>query len=377
MRILHLVSYSLYSGPLPCTLGLALAQRKLGHDVWLAYDKKRGAFNNFEEAAAPRIEPFGLSPLFPLVLSAKSNLVELFLDYRSLHKNIEREKIDVVHAHLSHDHTLAALSMRRSAALFVRTIHSHRSLAARFAQKWLLGQATGFVLRSREHELLLMQLLRSSTHQYRRIPSGIDADLFVPPPDERRKRARREFSLPTDALVLGHVGLIENRGQFELLKAMEHLGEHAPFVLFVGSGADELRLKAAVEKSRIKNNVRFVGYLQGDRLLDGYAAMDAAFVARPGNDAAARAALEAMSCGLPVIMTRAGALGELVDAGVGVGIDGLSHEVIANAWLSLVDSAQRERRGQLSRDYIVRERSFTLEAQQTLDFYHSLRTARN
>ena len=60
MRILHLVSYSLFSGPVPSTLGLALAQREAGHEVWLGHDTKRGRINDFEESADPWIEACGL-----------------------------------------------------------------------------------------------------------------------------------------------------------------------------------------------------------------------------------------------------------------------------------------------------------------------------
>ncbi|MCK5688216.1 glycosyl transferase family 1, partial [Myxococcota bacterium] len=59
LRIAHLVSYPIYSGPLPPTLGLAKAQRELGHQVYLAYDTKRGAFNEYEEAAEPWLKDAG------------------------------------------------------------------------------------------------------------------------------------------------------------------------------------------------------------------------------------------------------------------------------------------------------------------------------
>ncbi len=51
MRILHLVAYSLWSGPMPAVAGLAKAQRRLGHDVSLWYDTKRGIMQGYEEEA--------------------------------------------------------------------------------------------------------------------------------------------------------------------------------------------------------------------------------------------------------------------------------------------------------------------------------------
>ena len=60
LRILHLVAYPLFSGPIPPTFGLAQTQARLGHRVSLAFDRKRGAFNDFEEAAAPPAARNGL-----------------------------------------------------------------------------------------------------------------------------------------------------------------------------------------------------------------------------------------------------------------------------------------------------------------------------
>ena len=90
MRILHLVSYSLYSGPLPSTLRLACAQRRLGHDVWLAHDTKRGGFSPFEESADPHIEAASIAPPQKMTLSAKSSPIAIWRDVRTL-KNLLKQ----------------------------------------------------------------------------------------------------------------------------------------------------------------------------------------------------------------------------------------------------------------------------------------------
>ena len=77
---------------MPPTLGLALAQKNAGHDVWLAHDQKRGAFNAFEEAAQAHIDAADISPPVKLTLSNKSSLREIFVDRRAL-KNLCKEQI--------------------------------------------------------------------------------------------------------------------------------------------------------------------------------------------------------------------------------------------------------------------------------------------
>src|SRR6185437_333348 len=110
MRILHLVSYPLFSGPVPTTLGLALAQRDLGHTVWLAYDTRRGNFDGFEEAAEPHIKPHNLAPPISMTLSAKASPMQQWRDAKALRRWLRAGEVDVVHAHLSHDHALMALA---------------------------------------------------------------------------------------------------------------------------------------------------------------------------------------------------------------------------------------------------------------------------
>jgi glycosyltransferase involved in cell wall biosynthesis len=373
VRILHLCSYSLYSGPIPATLGLALAQRQLGHTVYLGYDVKRGAFNDFEEAAAPWIEPHGLTPPLPLTLSAKSTAVEWLRDRTHVRRTLHGHAIDLIHVHLSHDHGLAALAGRPVGVPLVRTMHAERSLERRFGQAWLHRRVQGFILRCVPHQQLLCERFGVDPARTRVIEGSIDASRFAPASGEARRRARVGFDLPSDVPVLVHVALIAGRGQVELVRAMALLGRRAPHVLFVGRGEEEAELKRLVDEIGVGQRVRFTGYLQGDRLLEAYAAADAAFLAAPGNDAAMRAALEAMACGLPLLAVSAGALGELCTTETGFPISERAPAAIVAAVTSWLDAGDRARSlGRTARGLVERERTFAREATRTVAFYDEL-----
>ncbi len=371
LRILHLVSYSLFSGPLPSTVGLALAQRRLGCTTWLAFDNKRGAFNDFEEAAAPRLADMQLQPPLPLTLSAKSTLGELWRDWRSLRTFFSARQVDVVHVHMSHDHVLTQLAWPRGArAVRVRTVHAARSLERRFGQTFLNGRADAFITRCEEHRRLLVERFGVADNRAHRVPGGIDASFFVPADSAQRARARRRFGLPEDAPVLGHVALIAGRGQREVVEALALLPvEERPYVLFVGRGEAEAALRARVVALGLVPWVRYAGYLLGDDLLSGYAAMDAAFVAQPGNDGSARAALEAMACGLPTVAVAVGALGELVTEERGYPITDRAPPTVAFALRQLFAGTQARQRARAGRSYVQQQRSFDGEAQATLEVY--------
>jgi glycosyltransferase involved in cell wall biosynthesis len=371
VRIVHLISYPLYSGPVPPTVGLAAAQRQQGHQVWLAVDAKRGAFNEFEEAAVPRVKPLGLEPPAGLTLSTKSTPLEVLRDLSTLRRSLTGGGVDVVHAHMSHDHCLAALVLpRRGAAVLVRTVHAERSLAPRLGQGWLNRRAHGWITRCDEHRARLVRGFRVPSEQVAVIPGSIDADTFVPASPAQRAAARSRFALPAGAPVIAHVALIADRGQAQLVRAVARLGDAAPYVLFVGRGEGENGLRQLVSSLGLQHRVRFAGYLQGPHLLDGYAAADAAFVAQPGNDASTRAALEGLAAGLPVVAVQRGAIAELVDSGVGYRVPAAEPAAIATAiaeWLA--DREQGRRRGLAGRRRMLAERSFSQEARKTLAWY--------
>ena len=98
--------------------------------------------------------------------------------------------------------------------------------------------------------------------------------------------------------------------------------------------------------------------------------MDAAFCAQPGNDASARAVLEAMSSGLPVLAVQVGALAEAVSEETGFPIAVRTPSSIAEGLKRWSEDAEGAReRGARAREFVVAERSFAAEARKTLELY--------
>ena len=373
-RILHLVSTPLYSGALPPTLGLALAQRTAGCQVWLAYDTKRGGFSDYEEPAAPLLEPHALQPQTPLVLSSKSSPAEILRDVRRLRQLLFKNDIHVLHCHLSHDHVLGHWAARASSTVVVRTLHSARSLQSRLGQRWLNRRAHGVLVRSEAHLVMLRRRFAVSPGRSECIPGGIDSAHFRPFTPEQRQAAREHLGLPSEALVVGNVGLMAGRGQEELLEAARQSAMPQLHVLLVGRGGREQALRAQAEAAGLAKRVHFTGYLGREALPAAYAAMDAAFCAQAGNDGSARAVLEAMACGLPVLGVAVEAIGELVQQGGGVALRSRAPADVAPAlqWLAHNPDAAHAL-GQAGRSLVLSERTHAHEAARTLNFYARLR----
>ena len=137
-------------------------------------------------------------------------------------------------------------------------------------------------------------------------------------------------------------------------------------------------LRWAVGTGELSGYVHFAGYVPHGRLPELYAALDGAFVAQPGNDGAARAALEAQTAAVPVIGIAGAALGGALSPQVAYLAPDRTPEGLAGAlqaWLQ--DPAERRVRGELGAKDMQATRSPAQEAAATLEVYARAQRLRN
>ncbi|MDP3152707.1 MAG: glycosyltransferase [Archangium sp.] len=286
MKILHLLASPYFTGPAEVVTQLAVAQRALGHEVFIAVDRKRSSHTS-EELIVPRLEPLGLLSTAPLELSVKSTPWTMLRDVLELRS----QPVDVVHAHFSHDHTIARLGRPKGARL-IRSIHAPRSI--RFG----MPAADGFTvpMESLSRRLLGRRVLV--------LPSIVGPE-FVPSAD--RAALRRELGLPEGKLV-GMVSTFQASRRHEL--GLAAFAQHAEgSLLLVGDGPLYDQFKAQAPE-----RVRFVGYQSGPAFVKCLQALDEVWILGLGNDWSARAAAQARACGVRVVAVDEGALARYADA---------------------------------------------------------------
>lgn len=199
------------------------------------------------------------------------------------------------------------------------------------------------------------------------VPLGLDPDLRPPRDEAARAAARASFGLPDDPLVL-HVGHTVFYKNIEgLLETIHRLVRRGQPVRLVRAGA-YLRAsqRRLARRLGIADRIFELGPLPRARLRDLYHAADL-FCYPSWYEGQGLPPLEAMACGVPVIVSDRGALPEMVgDAGLVVPPD---PERLADAvQSSLHDSTCRARLRERS---LVRAAQFRwdLAAQRTLDVY--------
>lgn len=145
------------------------------------------------------------------------------------------------------------------------------------------------------------------------IANGVDHELFHPGMD--REELRRRFGIPVERYVIGTVGRLDPVKNHEVILDALTLFSHTegrPFLLIVGEGETRTRLEDMVKRLGLEDDVRFIGYSNDTASL--LACMDV-YVQSSLYEGFSNTVLEAMSTGLPVVVTDVGGTRDLVDEG--------------------------------------------------------------
>jgi phosphatidylinositol alpha-1,6-mannosyltransferase len=324
MTVLHLAANRWWTGSADPVIHLVTGLSARGHRVMLGI--VRG--DRFEAKARAA----GIEPLSGLDLQPRAAPGPIVRDLVRLRALLARERVDVVHAHHSHDHwlaRLATLGMRRRVAL-VRTFHNLRAVKGGTAARWLYGGTAAVFAVSRAIEARCREV-GIAAERVVWTPGVADTGTFAPNGDGRA--IRDEFALGDAPVVVTVSRLAANRGHEALLAGFKILLSRMPAarLLLVGKGERRGHLERLVSDLGLERTALFTGYRDRD-LPTVLAAADCFVLMGAGSDESCRAALEAMAAARPVVARRVGALPEtVVDGETGLLLDDDGAESIAAA----------------------------------------------
>ncbi len=178
---------------------------------------------------------------------------------------------DIVHSHLDYFSGFV-LKCARKAGVPIRIAHSHNDLVRSFARlKWHLKlyarRSQSLIFQHATHGLAASTTAGESlfgSHRsrtaWRTLHYGIDLSPFSP--TIKRAELHKEFGIPPDAMVIGHVGRFYPQKNHEmLLRIAEALRKRSvPFQLvLVGDGPLRSQIEREVETRGLRNYVTFTG----------------------------------------------------------------------------------------------------------------------
>ena len=332
-------------------LSNALSER--GHDVYVAI-RPRSPLSRFLKLPTGNIRTFPLRN----ALDPQSA--------RGLARLVKEKHIDVVHAHMARDYSLAAYAARaKPTPKFFVTRHVLFPLSG--IHRRTLSRANAVIAVSSA----VAQQLRSQhlvpDQRIALVPNGIDVDRFVRACSNfDRDTFLKSMNLSSSCLLVGSIGELRKlKRHDDMLRAARIVANKLPDVHFViagvdtsASGENRKGLVDLVNELKLEDRVHLLGWLDdAEQLL---CALDV-FVSASETESFGLSIAEAMASGTAVVATRTEGAQEVVEdevTGLLVNIGNI--EEMSCAIMRLLEDAElRRRMGE--RSQIAAKTRFTLE----------------
>ncbi len=162
---------------------------------------------------------------------------------------------------------------------------------------------------------LLIAKCKTEFDMIKAINNQLDVDIFYNGADtEKFKPATQQHTDKENLTIICPARLIQRKGQDILIKALAELQKEG--IIFkanlIGDGDEKDAFIKLTKELNLINNVQFCGYVPRERMLAEYQKADL-FCLPSYNEGMSNALLEALSCGLPAVVTEVGGTEELID----------------------------------------------------------------
>jgi phosphatidylinositol alpha-1,6-mannosyltransferase len=285
-------------------------------------------------------------------------------------------RFDLLRAHSLRFIGPAALIARRRYGLPVPIVSHHHHLDPsplnRLIEARVIARSERVITVSRFSRRQLAEALGVDVERVEVVDNGID-ERFAPAPDQGVVRRRHGIGDEPLALFLG--GLKRRKNLPVLLDAWRDVTPAVPRarLLIAGAGPEEERLRRQVRTLELGGSVVFAGRVAEADKVACYNAADV-FVSPSSLEGFGFSVGEAMSCGLPVVVSDAGALPELVVEGEGGFLcrPDRPGEFAAALRLLLGDADLRRRFGAANRERIDRRFRWPRAARRVKEIYEDV-----
>lgn len=303
-----IVCYPTYggSGVVATELGIGLA--KNGHKVhFLSYARPQ-RLNEFEANIDFHEVAVNVYPLFeypPYDLALASHMVDL----------IKYQKLDILHVHYAIPHATSAYLAKRilgeqgKPVAVITTLHGTDITIVGSDPSYL--PVVNFSINQSDSVTAVSDYLRNETFEKFDIKKEIDV---IPNFVDLERFKRREFShfrkavCPDDEFILAHVSNFRKVKRVadcvDIFKKVLEAGIKAKLLL-VGDGPERVNVEAMCREYNICGQVRFLGKQEK---VEEVLSISDVFLMPSGSETFGLAALEAMSCGVPVVSSDVGGL---------------------------------------------------------------------
>jgi glycosyltransferase involved in cell wall biosynthesis len=296
-----------------------------------------------------------------------------------------RHEYDLIHAHGTYQHVIAALAGRWLGKPTLLKIAMANSDIAFHRQGRLYGRVNRALVRRFDNYIATTPAIADEivergldSSRTRLMPNGVDTDVFAALSPDARAHVRRGLGLPEGPIVT-YVGVIISRknidGILRIWQAVcrSHGTAHLLLLGPTPAASDPFynQLTAFVRDNALSSRVTFAGFKQP---VVPYLQASDAFLFPSHQEGMANSVLEAMSCGVPVFVSNSAGVAALVRHGESGYVFPPDDEAgFANALVHLLaDRGLRERIGAEARRMVVSRFSLAATAMHYAELYGQL-----
>jgi glycosyltransferase involved in cell wall biosynthesis len=255
-------------------------------------------------------------------------LVSSLINARGTFKKISQEtSLDLINFHQPLSAFGVSLSSRLKGIPKVYTFHSSwpKEYAIKTARmglgyglrKWMekriLRYCQKIIVLSQYSRGQLQDMYKIANSKIEIIPGGVDTQRFIPSEDKEILKVK--LNIPMDKFFLFTLrNLVPRMGLENLIEAMSILVKKEPNIILIigGKGFLEERLKGLVRKLGLEDYIKFVGFIEQERLPLYYQAADLFILPSRYLEGFGLVTLEALACGTPVLGTPVGGIKEIL-----------------------------------------------------------------
>ncbi|MBI9041324.1 glycosyltransferase [Lutibacter sp.] len=223
-----------------------------------------------------------------------------------------------------------------------RIISYHTTIHRNKKDHLLMKMYSKFIRNSDKIVTVCNNQIEYTTQQYKikrnfftSIYNGVDTDYWrMPKTLEETGLIRAQFGIPKDAKVIIKIAAFRaeknHKAAVDAFNILNEKGIHNIFLLFVGDGILKNEIKTYVTNLNLSEKVIFAGNQIDVRPF--YWASDIFTLTSNGVETFSIATLEALSCGLPCVLTDIGGANEMILEGVNGYLSNTNYRNIAVQW---------------------------------------------
>ena len=284
------------------TWGLAEALVTIGHEVELV----AGKGDRVSPSSRIRLTQFDYKPreTFPNLGTRFRKLAERLSFARNALPYLKNKQFDVVLINKPYDFFV----LRQLKRFGFTGVTCYNSGGTEFyrGDRWL-ARAVDLWLPCSEYNA--GKIAAHYACDYTVLYNGVDTDRFSP--QGAQENLRQRYAIPADARIVISVGrLIGLKGGHVIIEAIRQ--QPRLYFVVVGTGPDRARLEALAESLGIAERVHFFGEVRHTELPPLLRGADLFVQPSVGEEAFGISVIEAMACGLPVLVSDNWGLREVV-----------------------------------------------------------------